>query len=54
MKIQLRCGVVSLHLSSQQRLSTDFNWYARIRSDATMSDLQSRILKVIKARCEAP
>jgi hypothetical protein len=49
----LENGVVRLHLSSQQRLSTDFNWYARIWSDATMSDLQSRILKVIKARCES-
>lgn len=48
----LNGGVVRLHLSSQQRLSTDFNWYARIWSDATMSDLQSRILKVVKARCE--
>jgi len=45
-------GVVRLHLSSQQRLSTDFNWYARIWSDATMSDLQGRILKVVKSRCE--
>ncbi len=45
-------GAVRLHLSSQQRLSTDFNWYARIWSDATMADLQGRILKVIKARCE--
>jgi hypothetical protein len=45
-------GVVRLHLSSQQRLSTDFNWYARIWSDAIMADLQGRILKVVKARCE--
>jgi hypothetical protein len=48
----LENGMVRLHLSSQQRLSTDFNWYARIWSDATMADLQSRILKVVKARCE--
>jgi len=48
----LKDGVVRLHLSSQQRLSTDFNWYARIWSDATMADLQGRILKVVKARCE--
>ena len=48
----LREGLVRLHLSSQQRLSTDFNWYARLWSDATMSDLQGRILKVVKARCE--
>jgi hypothetical protein len=45
-------GVVRLHLSSQQRLSTDFNWYARLWSGATMSDLQGRILKVVKVRCE--
>jgi len=48
----LDSGVIRLHLSSQQRLSTDFNWYARIWSDATMSALQGRILKVIGARCE--
>ncbi len=53
-RLERRNGnVVRLHLSSQQRLSTDFNWYARIWSDAIMSDLQGRILKVIKARCEA-
>lgn len=49
---QRGAGVIRLHLTSQQRLSTDFNWYARIWSDATMSDLQSRILHVIRARCE--
>jgi len=48
----LNNGVVRLHLSSQQRLSTDFNWYARMWSDATMADLQGRILKVIKVRSE--
>jgi hypothetical protein len=48
----MKDGVVRLHLSSQQRLSTDFNWYARMWSDATMADLQSRILKVVKTRCE--
>jgi hypothetical protein len=48
----LKDGRVRLHLSSQQRISTDFNWYARLWADATMADLQSRILKVIKARCE--
>jgi hypothetical protein len=45
-------GIIRLHLSSQQRLSTDFNWYARVWVDATMADLQSRILKVVKSRCE--
>jgi hypothetical protein len=48
----LQDGGVRLHLSSQQRISTDFNWYARLWADATMADLQSRILRVIKARCE--
>jgi hypothetical protein len=45
-------GVTRLHLSSQHRLSTDFNWYARLWTDAVMSDLQWRILQVIKLRCE--
>ena len=45
-------GVTRLHLSSQQRLSTDFNWYAHLWTDAVMSDLQWRVLQVIKGRCE--
>ena len=45
-------GVTRLHLSSQHRLSTDFNWYAHLWTDAVMSDLQWRILQVIKGRCE--
>jgi hypothetical protein len=45
-------GVTRLHLSSQQRVSTDFNWYARLWTDAVMSDLQRRILHVIRQRCE--
>jgi hypothetical protein len=45
-------GWVRLHLSSQQRLTTDFNWYARLWTNAAMADLQSRILAVIKQRCE--
>jgi hypothetical protein len=45
-------GVIRLHLSSDHRLSTDFNWYAHLWTDAVMSDLQQRILQVIKARCE--
>jgi hypothetical protein len=46
-------GVTRLHLSSQHRVSTDFNWYAHIWTDAIMSDLQQRILQVIRKRCEA-
>jgi len=45
-------GVTRLHLSSRHRLSTDFNWYAHLWTDALMSDLQQRILVVIRRRCE--
>jgi hypothetical protein len=45
-------GITRLHLSSQQRVSTDFNWYAHLWTDAVMRDLQGRILVVIKRRCE--
>jgi hypothetical protein len=46
-------GVIRLHLSSQHRVSTDFNWYAHLWTDAIMSDLQQRILQVIRKRCQA-
>lgn len=45
-------GNVMLHLSSAERVSTDFNGYAGLWSDAVMRSLQESILKVIKARCE--
>jgi len=45
-------GDVRLHLSSQHRLSTDFNWYARLWTDAVMADIQNSILQVLKQRCE--
>lgn len=45
-------GVTRLHLSSQHRVSTDFNWYARLWTDAVMADLQDTILQVIQKRCE--
>lgn len=45
-------GVIRLHLSSRHRLSTDFNWYAHLWTDAVMSDLQTNILTVIRQRCE--
>jgi hypothetical protein len=44
--------VTRLHLSSQHRLSTDFNWYAHLWTDAVMSDLQKRILHVVQHRCQ--
>jgi hypothetical protein len=45
-------NVTRLHLSSQHRLSTDFNWYAHLWTDAVMSDLQKRILHVVQHRCQ--
>jgi hypothetical protein len=45
-------GVTRLHLTSRQRLSTDFNWYAHLWTDAVMADLQKRILRVVKNRSE--
>ena len=45
-------GVTRLHLLSQHRLSTNFNWYAHLWTDAVMADIQNSILMVIKARCE--
>jgi hypothetical protein len=46
-------GVVRLHLSSEHRLSTDFNWYAGLWTDAIMKDVQATILEVIRNRCES-
>jgi hypothetical protein len=45
-------GVTRVHLSSQHRVSTDFNWYAHLWTDAVMADLQKNILFVIQRRCE--
>jgi hypothetical protein len=45
-------GKVRLHLTSWQRVSTDFNWYAHLWTDAVMSDLQKRILHVVQRRAE--
>ncbi|MCC6809684.1 MAG: hypothetical protein IT381_19810 [Deltaproteobacteria bacterium] len=43
-----------LHLESEFRLSTAFNRYAGFWGDFLMRDIQTSILRVIKARCEAP
>jgi hypothetical protein len=45
-------GDTLLHLTSHQRLSTDFNAYAGLWSDAVMQSLQTSILEVIQHRCE--
>lgn len=46
-------GVIRLHLSSRQRLSTGFNAYTHLWTEYLMSDLQGYILQIIKRRCEA-
>jgi hypothetical protein len=45
-------GQIVLHLTSRERLSTDFNAYASFWTDSVMSSIQRSILQVIKARCE--
>ncbi len=44
---------VVLHLSSRFRLSTNFNFYARLWGEFLMRDIQNSILKVIQGRCES-
>ena len=43
---------VVLHLASDQRLSTGFNFYSHWWTEWLMNDLQSYILRIIKARAE--
>ena len=45
-------GATRLHLSSQHRLTTDFNWYAHLWTDGVMDNVQENILLVIRERCE--
>jgi hypothetical protein len=45
-------GTIRLHLRSRERLSTHFNAYAGLWTDAVMHDIQNSILQVIKMRCE--
>jgi hypothetical protein len=49
---ELGDGVVRLHLSSRQRLSTGFNFYSHLWTEYLMARLQNYILEVIKIRCE--
>jgi hypothetical protein len=46
-------GRLRLHLSSRQRLSTRFNWYASIWTGGVMSELQTYILRIVKRRAES-
>ncbi len=45
-------GDVILYLTSQQRLSTRFNFYTHFWTGYLMADLQNYILQIIKKRCE--
>ncbi len=46
-------GRTRLVLYSEQRLSTHLNWYAGLWTGYVMSEIQDRILLVLKQRCEA-
>lgn len=46
-------GRTRLILYSQQRVSTHLNWYAGLWTRYVMSEIQQRILGVLKKRCEA-
>lgn len=46
-------GDTLLYLTSHQRLTTNFNGYAGLWTDAVMQSLQTSILQVIRHRCEA-
>jgi hypothetical protein len=46
-------GDVTLHLSSEQRLSTRFNFYSHFWTEYLMANLQNYILEIIKKRCES-
>jgi hypothetical protein len=49
----LPAGGTRLHLSSNFRVSTRFNFYANFLAHLLMRDVQESILRVIKGRCEA-
>jgi hypothetical protein len=51
--IQPVAGGVVLHLDSRHRLTTHFNGYAGLWSDAIMADLQRGICRIIQRRSEA-
>jgi hypothetical protein len=51
--VPLANGGVRIVLGSEHRVSTPFNPYARLWTDAVMRSIQANILAVIKARAEA-
>lgn len=51
-RLEQRPDGVLLHLVSYERVSTHFNPYAGMWTDAVMRSIQSQILEVIRRRCE--
>lgn len=45
-------NLTRLHLSSDQRLSTRFNFYSHLWTEALMKDLQDYILEIVRRRSE--
>jgi hypothetical protein len=52
-QLEQRPDGILLHLSSAERLSTHFNPYAGVWTDAVMRSIQEQILIVVRNRCEA-
>jgi hypothetical protein len=51
-RLERRPDGIQLHLLSNERLSTHFNPYAGVFTDAVMRSIQNQILGVIRTRCE--
>jgi hypothetical protein len=51
-RLERRPEGVLLRLTSHERLSTHFNPYAGVWTDAVMRSIQNQILQVIRKRCE--
>ncbi len=52
-RLEQRSNGVLLRLTSHERLSTHFNPYAGVWTDAVMRAIQDQILQVIRTRCES-
>jgi xanthosine utilization system XapX-like protein len=52
-RIEPQSDGVLLRLTSHERLSTHFNPYAGVWTDAVMRSIQNQILEVIRKRCES-
>src|SRR5262249_30233276 len=47
-------GSVVLHMASELRVTTHFNFYSRLWVDSIMRSIQENILEVVRARAERP